>query len=68
MPRFARVTELDGKVHWINLDHVRTLSVLKPMKGFPGRTAVHIDSSWVERVLHVSETPEQILSPDHITD
>ncbi|MBU1326228.1 MAG: hypothetical protein KJ676_13405 [Alphaproteobacteria bacterium] len=68
MARFARVTELDGKVHWVNLDHVRTLSVLKPMKGLPVRTAVHVDSSWVERVLHVSETPEQILAPGHITE
>lgn len=68
MARFVRVTELDGKVHWVNLDHVRTLSEQKPNKLYPVHTSVHIDSSWVERVLHVSDRPEDILSAANITD
>ncbi len=60
-PRFARATEADGMVHWINLAHVRRLSV-QPAKGRQtALTAVHIDNMWAERTLLVVETPEQLL-------
>lgn len=59
--RFARVTDHDGKVHWVNLDHVRMIAELKPVKNNTARTAIHIDSYWVERQLQVIETPEEIL-------
>ncbi|MFN3354366.1 MAG: hypothetical protein ACK4Z5_12215 [Brevundimonas sp.] len=63
MARFARVTEFGkGEVQWVNLEHVRQIVELKGVADQPVRTAVHIDNSWVERVLHVRETPEQILS------
>ena len=34
---------------------------LKPVKNNTARTAIHIDSYWVERQLQVVETPEEIL-------
>jgi|GEM_PF-2658888 len=61
MSRFTRVTALDGKVHWVNLEHVRMLQELKPTPGQPVRTAIHIDSYWVERQIIVSERPQDIL-------
>jgi hypothetical protein len=61
MSRFARVTALDGKVHWVNLEHVRLMQELKPLPNQPVRTAIHIDSHWVERQIIVSEQPEEIV-------
>jgi hypothetical protein len=62
MSRFARVTELNGTVQWINLHHVRHLVVKKPMQGHSTVTAVLIGNSWVERQVLVTETPEEILA------
>jgi len=62
MSRFARVTALDGKVHWINLDHVRLFQELKALPDQPVRTSIHIDSHWVERQIIVSERPEDIVA------
>jgi hypothetical protein len=63
VPTFVRVTELDGGIHWINLDHVRQLVVKKPVKGMgKARTAVMIDNQWAERRIDVLETPEEILA------
>lgn len=60
MAKFARVTDLDGKVHWVNLEHVRLLVEEPATAKRPARTTVHLDSSWVERVITVVESPEQI--------
>lgn len=62
MPRFIRATEPKGKVHWVNLDHVRLISVEPAAGSQPAMTAIHIDSYWVERRLLVVETPEQLLA------
>ena len=62
MTAFARVTELDGRVQWINLDHVRQIVVRKPMKGYPVVTAVNIGNMWAERQVTVTQTPEEILA------
>ncbi|MGV9009785.1 hypothetical protein [Brevundimonas sp.] len=62
MSHFARVTALDGKVHWINLEHVRLLQELKPLPQQPVRTSIHIDSYWVERQIIVQERPEEIMA------
>jgi hypothetical protein len=62
MTAFARVTELDGSVQWINLDHVRQIVERKPMKGFPVVTAVNIGNMWAERQVTVTQTPEEILA------
>ena len=61
MPKFVRITELDGKVHWANLEHVRLLTEEPATKKLPSRTTVHIDSSWVERIIAVTQSPEDIL-------
>ena len=61
MSEFARVTELNGTVQWINLHHVRHLVVKKPVPKHPVVTAVLVGNYWVERQVVVSETPEQIL-------
>jgi len=61
-PVFARVTEQNGRVHWINLTHVRQLVVKEGRNGLLTVTDVHIDSSWVERIVTVTEAPEAILS------
>ena len=42
MPAFARVTEPNGTVQWINLDHVRQIVERKPTKGTPVATAINI--------------------------
>lgn len=62
MKGFARVTELNGIVQWVNLDHVRRIVVGKPAGEHAVVTKVHIDNSFVERLLTVTETPEQILA------
>ena len=62
MTAFARVTELDGRVQWINLDHVRQLVERNPMKGFPVVTAVNIGNMWAERQVLVTQTPDEILA------
>ncbi len=62
MTAFARVTELDGRVQWINLDHVRQIVERKPMKGFPVVTSVCIGNMWAERQVMVTQTPEEILA------
>jgi hypothetical protein len=54
MTAYARVTELDGRVQWINLDHVRQLVERMPMKGFPVVTAVNIGNTWAERQVLVN--------------
>jgi hypothetical protein len=59
---FARVTQQNGQVQWINLDHVRQIVVKEGRHGSATLTAIHIDNSWVERVVTVVETPEAILS------
>jgi hypothetical protein len=59
---FVRVTELKGRIHWVNLAHVRRLTVRPPVRSDPVVTEVHIDSSFVETVLVVVETPEDILA------
>lgn len=57
---FARVTETNGVVHWVNLNHVREL-VVKVGKGdTPTLTEVHIDNNVVAKVFRVTETPETI--------
>ena len=61
MPKFVRITELDGKVHWVNLEHVRLLTEEPATPKRPARTTVHIDSSWVERIIAVTQSPEDIL-------
>lgn len=61
MKGFARVTELNGVVQWVNLDHVRRIVVGKPIGENSVVTKVHIDNSFVEKLLTVTETPEQIL-------
>ena len=62
MTAFARVTELDGRVQWINLDHVRQIVERKPMKGYPVVTAVNVGNMWAERQVMVTQTPEEILA------
>ena len=62
MLRFARVTTIDGKVQWINLQHVRQIVEWKPMKGYEVVTAIHIDNNWVERQILVTQRPEEILA------
>lgn len=63
MARFVRVTELfSDKVRWVNLDHVRQIVVRKPNKHVAVHTSIHIDSSFSETRLDVSQTPEEILS------
>ena len=62
MTVFARVTELDGRVQWINLDHVRQIVERKPMNGHPVVTAVNIGNMWAERQVMVTQTPEEILA------
>ena len=62
MPAFARVTEPDGTVQWINLDHVRQIVERKPIKGLPVVTAVNIGNMWAERQVLVTQTPEEILA------
>lgn len=62
MGRFARVTEVDAdRVHWVNLDHVRQLVVVKQARGPSMMTRIQIDSGWGEQSLHVTQTPEEIL-------
>jgi len=62
MSDFVRVTEPKGKVHWVNLAHVRHLTVRPAMKGLPVVTEIHIDNWFVERQLIVVEAPEEILA------
>jgi hypothetical protein len=63
MGRFVRVTEIGSdKARWINLDHVRQIIERKPFKGVPVRTSIHIDSSFSETRIDVTQTPEEILS------
>ena len=62
MTAFARVTELDGRVQWINLDHVRQIVERKPMKGYPVVTVVNVGNMWAERQVMVTQTPEEILA------
>ena len=59
---FAKVTETNGVVHWINLNHVRELIVKDGRHGEPTTTEVKIDNNWVEKAFRVVETPEQILA------
>ena len=59
---FARVTETNGVVHWINLNHVRELIVKPGKHGQPTTTEIHIDNQFVAKIFRVTETPEQILS------
>ena len=67
MARFARVTEFGkGRVHWVNLEHVRQLVEHRGIPGRSVRTAIHIDSSWAQQVLDVRETPEEILSQGEV--
>jgi hypothetical protein len=69
MARFARVTEIEtGKVHWINLDHVRQIIEQKPLKDVPVHTSIHLDSSWSEQRLDVTQTPEEILAQSAFAD
>lgn len=58
---FAKVTETNGVVHWINLNHVRELIVKSGKHGQPTTTEVSIDNQFVAKVFRVTETPEQIL-------
>jgi hypothetical protein len=44
---FARVTEHYGKVHWINLAYVRSLTVIPAKGGQPQLTDIQLDNSWV---------------------
>ena len=63
MPAFVRVTEQNGRVQWVNLDHVRQLLEKPPGKGpETARTTILIDNSWVERRIDVVETAEAILA------
>lgn len=62
MPRFVRATEPKGTIHWVNLAHVRHLSVEPAAGGKPATTTIHIDNWFVERRLTVVETPEQLLA------
>lgn len=62
MSRFIRATEPKGKVHWVNLDHVREFSIETGKDGRPDLTNIHIDNWLVERRLTVVETPEQLLA------
>ena len=62
MPAFARVTEPNGTVQWINLDHVRQIVERKSMKGMPVATAINIGNMWAERQVLVTQTPEEILA------
>ena len=59
---FARVTETNGVVHWVNLNHVRELVVKVGKYAEPTLTEVHIDNNFVARVFRVTETPETILA------
>jgi len=59
---FAKVTETNGVVHWINLNHVRELVVKDGKHGEPTTTEVKIDNNWVEKSVRVTETPEDILA------
>ena len=59
---FAKVTETNGVVHWINLHHVRELTVKTGKHGAPTLTEVSIDNQLVAKVFRVTETPEQILA------
>ena len=59
---FARVTETNGVVHWINLNHVRELIVKPGKHGVPTTTEISIDNQFIARVFRVTETPEQILA------
>lgn len=61
MSEFVRVTEPKGKVHWVNLAHVRHLTVRPAIKDAPVVTQVHIDNWVIEKELVVVETPEEIL-------
>ena len=61
MNGFVRATEPKGKVHWINLDHVRQMTVEPGVKGGSETTAICIDNWLVEKRLVVVETPEQLL-------
>jgi len=62
MPSFARVTELNGQIQWINLDHVRQIVERKPIKGSDVVTAIHIGNAWIEREVLVIDRPEEILA------
>jgi hypothetical protein len=62
MSRFVRATEPKGKVHWVNLEHVREFSIEPAKDGQPALTNIHIDNWLVERRLTVVETPEQLLA------
>ena len=68
MPAFARVTEPNGTVQWINLDHVRQIVEQKPIKGFPTVTAVNIGNMWAERQVMVTQSPEEILASAGLRD
>ena len=59
---FAKVTETNGTVHWVNLSHVRELVVKVGRGGQPQLTEIHIDNNLVARVFRVVETPELILA------
>ena len=59
---FARVTETNGVVHWVNLNHVRELIVKVGKLGQPTLTEIHIDNNFVAKVFRVSQTPEAILA------
>ncbi|MEC8533063.1 MAG: hypothetical protein VXZ00_03595 [Pseudomonadota bacterium] len=59
---FAKVTETNGVVHWINLNHVRELIVMDGNQGQPTLTEVSIDNQFVAKVFRVRETPEMILT------
>jgi hypothetical protein len=58
---FAKVTETNGVVHWVNLNHVRELVVKVGKHSEPTLTEVHIDNNFVAKVFRVTETPETIL-------
>ena len=58
---FAKVTETNGTVHWVNLTHVRELVIRPGKPGVPTLTEIRIDNNWVERTFQVVETPEAIL-------
>jgi len=63
MAAFVRVTPIgtDRDV-WVNLDHIRKIVPAKPVKDIPVRTVIHLNEGWGAETLHVSQTPEDILS------
>lgn len=61
-PVFAKVTETNGVVHWINLNHIRELIVKDGKHCQPTLTEVSIDNQFVAKVFRVKETPEAILA------